>query len=750
MSNFFVNVLLPLPFDKPFTYKVNDEIAADIAVGDLLKVPFRKKELWGLVVEIDVKLDAIDPKKIKEVLAKNQQVKFDDKLIEFINRISSYNLAPNGLVLKAFIGILNSDKIKKPNFKAKVQEIDVQKFALKTLSEKQQKIADEILQEVQKNQHAVNLLDGVTGSGKTEVYFAVIAGILRGYCNFDSFSLHSVTSCHCESTSCHSERSEESLNVEARDLRSFADAQDDKEGAQDDKEGAQDDKEVRYHKEVQYHKEVRYHKEGGWDEREVANQILILLPEIALTSQLLKRFEEQFGFKPALWHSKISRKEKREIFYGVISGSIKVLIGARSALLLPFKNLKLIVLDEEHDSSFKQEEIFNFHARDMAILKAKIENFSVILSSATPAIESYVNAQNEKYRHCILDNNFNEQKSEIKIIDLCREKLPKNNFIASELRKRVIENFEKNQQTLLFLNRRGYAPVTLCKNCGQKVNCPNCSSYMVAHKKSNKMSCHYCGESHKFSGNCKFCGSEDSLIDIGVGVEKIKEEVESFLPQARIALVTSDSVTNFDEAEELVSKISNHEIDIIIGTQLIAKGYDFAGLTLVGVVDADSGFYASDLKSMERSYQLLKQVIGRAGRRKEQGSVFIQTYNPQNLIFEKIIKQDKAGFYNFEISNRRNLNMPPFSKMASFVISAFEEKNALSFAKKLISVFPFDENIELLGPAQMPILKLKNRYNYRVFVKTSKKINLQKLILDVMKNLEIPTNIRVKIDIDPQ
>ncbi len=720
MSNLFVNVLLPLPFDKPFTYEVNAEIAADIAVGNLLKVPFRKKELWGLVVEIDVKLYEFDSKQVKEVLAKNQQVKFDEKLIEFIERIASYNLAYKGLVLKAFIGILNSDKIKKPNFKAKIQEIDVQKFALKKLSEKQQKIADEILQEVEKNQHAVNLLDGVTGSGKTEIYFAVIAAILKSHSNFSS--------CHSDTPNCHSEHKQRILFDKIRDLTPeiLRYAQNDNEMTQDDKEGVQDDREV------------------------VANQILILLPEIALTSQLLKRFEEQFGFKPELWHSKISKKEKREIFYGVISGSIKVLIGARSALLLPFKNLKLIVLDEEHDSSFKQEEIFNFHARDMAILKAKIENFSVILSSATPAIESYVNAQNEKYRHFVLDSNFNEQKSDIRIIDLCREKLPKNNFIAAELRKMVIENFEKNQQTLLFLNRRGYAPVTLCKNCGQKVNCPNCSSYMVSHKKSNKMSCHYCGENQKFSSDCKFCSSEDSLIDIGVGVEKIKEEVESFLPQARIALVTSDSVTNFDEAEELINKISNHEIDIIIGTQLIAKGYDFAGLTLVGVVDADSGFYASDLKSMERSYQLLKQVIGRAGRRKEQGRVFIQTYNPQNLIFEKIIKQDKAGFYNFEISNRKNLNMPPFSKMASFVVSAFEEKNALNFAKKLIAVFPFDENIELLGPAQMPILKLKNRYNYRVFVKTSKKINLQKLIIDVIKNLEIPTNVRVKIDIDPQ
>jgi primosomal protein N' (replication factor Y) len=695
MNNFFVNVLLPLPFDKPFTYKTTSQ---KIEIGDLVKVSFRKKDFFGLVVEVNLPVPEISSDKIKEISQVNEQVKFSKKLIDFIDWIAAYNLAPKGLVLKAFIGILNSDKTKKPNFTAKKQIINSQKFSLKKLSVKQEKVADEILEEVNKKEHFVNLLDGVTGSGKTEIYFAAIAKIL-------------------------------SANKEI--LRC-----------------TQDDKSENCH-----HASHHRHPERSEGSHEDNPQILILLPEIALTSQLVARFEEQFGFKPALWHSKISAKEKKEIFYGIISGSVKVLIGARSALLLPFKNLQLIVIDEEHDSSFKQEDIFNFHARDMAILKGKLESFPVILSSATPSLETYSNAISGKYRYFILDEKFNEQISEINIVDLRREKFNSGDFISQELRKEIAKNLEIKQQTLLFLNRRGYAPVTLCRACGQKVNCPNCSSYLVAHKSGfgkAKMVCHYCGVDEKLSTDCKFCKTKDSLVNIGVGVEKVKEEVEKLFPEARIALVTSDSVTNFKEADELVKRISDHEIDIIIGTQLIAKGYDFAGLTLVGVVDADSGFYSSELRSSEKSYQLLKQVIGRAGRRQEQGRVFIQTYNPQNFIFEKIIQQDKKSFYEFEMQNRQSLNMPPFTKMTAFIVSAFEEKLAVTFAKKIVSSFPFNDNIEILGPAPMPLLRLKNRYHYRVFLKAEKKVNLQKLITDVMKTLEIPSNIRVKIDIDPQ
>ena len=706
MNNYFVSVLLPLPFDEAFTYKASTETENQIKVGNLVKVPFRNKELWGLVTKADTEKPDFDEKKIKDVSQINQQLHFDDNLIKFIDWISSYNLAPRGLVLKAFIGILNSDKTKKPNFTAKNQLIDSEKFFLKDLSQSQENVAQEILDEMKKDEHFTSLIDGVTGSGKTEVYFAIIAQILR--------------------------QAQDDSKLKAKDAK---------------------EKEFLNEQEIdtQSHPEP---VEGVYPEPVEGGQILILLPEIALTSQLVSRFEEQFGFKPALWHSKISPKEKKEIFYGVASGSVKVLIGARSALLLPFKKLKLIIIDEEHDSSFKQEDVFNFHARDMAILKGKLEKFPVILSSATPCLETYVNAQSGKYHHFILETKFNAQKSSIKLIDLRQEKLQTNHFISQNLKEEIAKNLESKQQSLLFLNRRGYAPVTLCKSCGEKVNCPNCSSYLVNHKNLKRLVCHYCGVNEKFSSvedkTCRSCDEKDSLVNIGVGVEKIKEEVEQLFPDARLALVTSDNVTNFKEVDELVKKIANQEIDIIIGTKLIAKGYDFAGLTLVGIVDADSGFYSSELRSSERSYQLLKQVIGRAGRREKQGRVFIQTYNPKNFIFEKIIQGDKESFYDFEIQNRELMQMPPFMKMASFVISDFKENTALGFAKALIASFPTNENIEIFGPAPMPILRLKNRYHYRVFLKVEKKINLQKLIKDVMKSLKLPNSLRVKIDIDPQ
>lgn len=667
----YIDVLLPIAVNESFTYKIEGSEA--LVIGNIVKVPFRNKELWGLVVNIKGDdFDYSQLKKIKTVIEVHSIVNFNQELINFINRFADYNLCHKGLVLRAFLSVLNKNNLKTNSFKSKKQLIDETKFQLKQLSTNQEEVATKIIDKISYNQHFVSLIDGVTGSGKTEIYFLIIAKILE---NNDS-------------------------------------------------------------------------------------QILILLPEIALTSQLVDRFEKQFGFKACLWHSKISKKEKREIFYGIADGSVKVLIGARSSLLLPFKNLKLIIIDEEHDASFKQEDVFNFHARDMAILKAKIENFPVILGSATPSIESYVNAKNHKYDYFALKEKFNQRSSNIEIIDLRTEKLPKERFISLPLENAIKEALHSQRQILLFLNRRGYAPVTLCSSCGQKIHCPNCSCYLVLHQKLQKLTCHYCGFYTKSSSNCTSCGSKDTLINIGAGVEKIAEEVEKLFPEIakenRIALMTSDSISNFLEAKKLIDQISNHKIDIIIGTQLISKGYDFAGIDLVGIIDADSGFYNSELRALERSYQLLTQVIGRAGRKIGQenqegknAKIFIQTYNPKNFVLEKIINYQKEEFYQFEINNRHNLKLPPFSKMAAFIISAFNQSTALNFAKKLITTLPFSQSIEIFGPAEMPIHKIKNRHFYRISIKVDKKVNLQKLILDVINNIEIPSQIRLKIDIDP-
>jgi len=647
MSEKFVEILLPLALDRAFTYAAD----SDVEIGDVVQVEFGRKKIWGVVWSLDGKKE-VAAEKIKKILTKNPRLKLSEPHLKFIEELAAYNLASRGLVLRSFIGILNSDKVKKEP-KNLVQEILPQNFSLKKLSEIQQKIADEISTQI-------SLIDGVTGSGKTEIYFSKIAQILQN------------------------------------------------------------------------------------DEQA---QILILIPEIALTSQLLLRFEEQFKFKPALWHSKISKKEKREIFYGIVDGSVRVIIGARSALLLPFRKLRLIVIDEEHDSSFKQEDVFNFHARDMAILKSRIENFAVILASATPAVETYNNGISGKFTHFILPQKFGA-KNEIELIDLRQNKLEKGSFLSQKLVSEIAKTLGEKKQAMLFLNRRGYAPVTLCKTCGKKYICQNCDFHLVLHKTKNRLICHHCGHFENVQNSCKSCGAEDALISIGAGVEKVEEEVRQLFPDAKIALITSDNVSDFIDAEKVVKEIISGEIDIIIGTQMIAKGHDFPNLELVGIVDADAMLYSSELRALERSFQMLTQVVGRAGRRKA-GKVLIQTYNPQNLVFEKIIKDAKKDFYDFEINNRRSLDLPPFSRFAKFEVSAFDEIAAKNFAKKLISNFPISDKIEIFGPASAPLQKLKNRHHFLVNLKVQKKINLQKLILDVMRNLEIPNNIRVRIDIDP-
>jgi primosomal protein N' (replication factor Y) len=657
MSKNFVQVLLPLALDEAFTYLASDEIE----VGDVVKVEFGKKQIWGVVVVVGGIAPAkIAPEKIKRVLEKNERLKFSQNQLKFIENLAAYNLASRGLVLRAFIGILNSDKVKK-NADGKIQEIKKENFLLKKLLPKQQEIFDELENLIKKETAPIALIDGITGSGKTEIYFALVAEILV---------------------------------------------------------------------------------------KKSTSQILILLPEIALTSQIVSRFEEQFGFKPALWHSKISKKEKREIFYGVVEGSVKVIIGARSALLLPFKNLQLIVIDEEHDSSFKQEDVFNFHARDMAVLKSRIENFPVILSSATPAIETYVNASLGKYHHFILEQKFG-QKNHIELIDLRKERLPAGSFLSATLREEIAKNLREKKQTLLFLNRRGYAPVTLCKSCGKKYECSNCDFHLVLHKSKKKLVCHHCGHQEALFEDCKFCGESDSLIPLGAGVEKVEEEVRNLFPDARVALITSDNISNFAEVEDVVKKILKHEIDIIIGTQMIAKGHDFPNLTLVGIIDADAALYSSELRALEKTYQMMTQVIGRAGRREIEGKILIQTYNTANLLFEKITKSSKKEFYDFEVRNRKTLDLPPFSRFVKFEISSFLENEAKNFAKELIKNFPVDEKIELYGPAPAPLQRLKNRHHFLVNLKAQRKVNLQKLISDVMQNLNVPKSIRVRIDVDP-
>jgi len=651
----YAQLILPNALDDYFTYNS----LPNQQIGDIVLVEFGRQKIWGVVFSLSDSLPKnLEHHQIKNIEAINPYFKLNSSQLKFIEEIASYNLASRGLVLKSFIGILNSDKIP-PNFMPLHHNINCNNFTLKKLFPTQQQIYQSLCDELDKP--TVSLIDGVTGSGKTEIFFAIIAEILKN--NSDG-------------------------------------------------------------------------------------QILIMLPEIALTSQLVSRFTEQFGFSPALWHSKITKKNKRAIYFGIANGGVKVLIGARSALLLPFKNLKLIVIDEEHDPSFKQEEVFNFHARDMAVIKGKIENFPVILSSATPALETYNNAVTGKYKKFSLEQKFGS-KNIIEFVDLRQEKLPDNHILSTKLRTKIADNLALGKQSLLYLNRRGYAPATLCKTCGNKYDCPNCDFHLVLHKHKKLLICHHCGHQEAISNQCKFCGAENSLISVGAGVEKLHEEIVNLFPQARIALITSDNISTFSDAEQIVKDISYGTIDIIIGTQMIAKGYDFGNLNLVGIVDADSMLFSADLRALERAFQTFTQVIGRAGRRSQAGNVIIQTYNPQNLLFDKIALNDKNNFYEFELNNRFNLNLPPFSQMVRFEISARLENEAKNFAKNFVKYFPLNDKIEIYGPAPAPLQKLKNRHHFLIHLKADKKINVQKLIKDLLSQISIPPKIRLRININP-
>jgi primosomal protein N' (replication factor Y) (superfamily II helicase) len=670
-------VLLPVPFDYGFSYFVPEDLTVEI--GDVVKVSFRSKEIFGVVVGFKQE-NEIDVKKIKTVISKDERIKFSAQLLEFIDFVASYNLVSKGLVLKLSLAILNSSK--EPKRQKKVVEKLI-RIDLKELNESQKKAADLLLEKIFEQKFFAILLDGITGSGKTEVYFRAIAKIIQSA---------------------------------------------------------------------------------------TTNQILILLPEIALTSQLCKRFEQQFGFEPDLWHSKISPAKKRELFFRVADGSCRVLIGARSALFLPFRNLQLIVVDEEHDSSFKQEDVVNYNGRDMAIMRAKIENIAIILSSATPSLESYLNAQNNKYQLIKLTQRFGqEEKTTVNLLDMRQEKLAKNHFISEALKNLLEDNLKNNRQSLLFLNRRGYAPLTLCKKCGQKISCKNCSSYLTFHQKTNRLVCHHCGvsksfmnphrspkqELHKNSiplnrGNiCPSCNELDCLVNCGVGVEKLQEEVLKYFPDARIGLMTSDNIKNNDDAGILIEQILEHKIDIIIGTQMIAKGHHFPSLALVGIIDGDGSFAGGNLRTLERSFQLLTQVIGRAGREHFAGQVVLQTYNPENSVFKNIIENKRDEFLEGEIAGRKAMNFPPFSKMATIIFSGMDENLVVDFAKFVLRKFPINKAIEVFGPAPMPITRVKNRYHYCLNIKVERKVNLQKLIVDCLNLVKAPSSIRVKVDIDP-
>ena len=482
----------------------------------------------------------------------------------------------------------------------------------------------------------------------------------------------------------------------------------------------------------------------------MGRQVLVLLPEIALTENFLRRFEHRFGVPPVLWHSSLKSTERRRAWRAIASGEAQVVVGARSALFLPYRRLGLIVVDEAHETSFKQDDGVRYNARDVAVIRARFESIPVVLASATPALESMQLAEAGVYRKIELPARFGGATlPEIRIVDLREEQPERGRWLAPRLVAEMKDRLAKGEQSLLFLNRRGYAPLTLCRHCGYRFQCPNCTAWLVEHRLSRRLACHHCGHEVPVPEACPECGTPDCLVACGPGVERIADEVAELLPEARTALVTSDTLNTPEKVAEFVAAAEEKLIDVIIGTQLVTKGYHFPELTLVGVVDADLGLEGGDLRAGERTYQQIAQVAGRAGRGEKPGEVLIQTRHPEASVIAALAAGDRDAFYDAETQARRDAGAPPFGRWAAIIVSSEDEAEARDAARAIGGTRPDLPDVMILGPAPAPMAMLRGRYRYRLLLNARRSAEVQQVIRDWLGALQFPQGVRIAVDVDP-
>ena len=481
-------------------------------------------------------------------------------------------------------------------------------------------------------------------------------------------------------------------------------------------------------------------------------QTLILMPEIALTGQFLERFAARFGVRPAVWHSGIGARRREKLHAAVAAGDAAVVAGARSALFLPFQRLGLIVVDEEHEAAYKQDEGVSYHARDMAVVRGRIEGCPVVLASATPSLETRVNAERGKYRRLVLPERFGGRRlPQIRAIDLRRDPPKPGRWLSPTLTYSMEDALDAGEQTLLFLNRRGYAPLTLCRACGHRYECPNCSAWLVEHRFRRALVCHHCGHLERRPEACVSCGAFEALAACGPGVERIAEEVAELFPGRRAVVLSSDFPGGAERLRQELAAIADGRFDIVIGTQLVAKGHNFPQLTLVGVLDADIGLTSGDPRASERTFQLLQQVTGRAGRGDKPGRALVQTYQPDHPVIAALLSGDAARFYEEEARARENAGLPPFGRLASLIVTANERDQAEAHARAMALAADPPGGVTVLGPAEAPLALIRGRYRFRLLVKTEREVDLQGYLRDWLARSSKPRgNVRVSVDVDPQ
>ena len=479
-------------------------------------------------------------------------------------------------------------------------------------------------------------------------------------------------------------------------------------------------------------------------------QALVLLPEIALSAQWLERFRRRFGVDPALWHSELSSRTRRDTWRAVAEGEAPVVVGARSALFLPFPALGLIIVDEEHETAFKQEDGVIYHARDMAVVRARLAKAACVLVSATPSLETLTNAETGRYDHLHLSERHGSAGlPAVEAIDLRSHPPERGRFLSPVLIEAVRDTLARGEQAMLFLNRRGYAPLTLCRVCGHRLRCPNCTSWLVEHRAQRRLQCHHCGHAEPIPQTCPECAAQGSLTPVGPGVERVLEEVEALFPDARRIVMASDTIPGPAAATAAAEAIAARQVDLIIGTQIVAKGWHFPHLTLVGVVDADLGLAGGDLRAAERTLQLLHQVSGRAGRAEAPGKVLLQSFAPEHPVMHALVSGDVAAFMAEEAAGRRPGHWPPFGRLAALIISSEDEREADRAARDLGLAAPRAPGVEVLGPAPAPLALLRGRHRRRLLLKARREVPVQKLLRDWVSRVDLPNSVRVQIDVDP-
>ena len=486
------------------------------------------------------------------------------------------------------------------------------------------------------------------------------------------------------------------------------------------------------------------------DTLRAGRQALILLPEIALTNTFISRFTRRFGTRPAEWHSDMTPAQRARVWRGVLEGTVRAVVGARSALFLPFRELGMLVLDEEHDGAYKQSDGVNYHARDMAVVRAHLAEARVILSSATPSVETRNNANTGRYAHVLLTSRYAEAAMpNITAIDMRVDGPEKGQWIAPQLAREVFAALDRGEQALLFLNRRGYAPLTLCRSCGHQYKCPDCSAWMVEHRFRGVLMCHHCGHEVRTPKVCSECGDTESLTAVGPGIERVAEEAAARFPDARRVILSSDMGSNA-QLRERFAEIERGEFDLIIGTQLVSKGHHFEKLSVVGVLDADLGLAHGDPRAAEKTFQILTQVAGRAGRASKTGKAFLQTYHPDHPVMRAMVTGDREAFYAHELMAREAGGLPPFGRLAALIVSANEHEVAMSFAKKLLSAAPMADGVKLFGPADAPVAMVRGRHRVRLLAQSGKDFDLSGYVRFWLGSAEKVTgNLRVQVDIDP-